>query len=110
MWSGRERQHDKVHEEINQSTVKEPAYDCMAQQDGELAAGEAVHGCGAKRYEEMEDDSEYGRCYAALVRLRSEKATGNGLRDENGLVGAVNQDRVSQVEHTHNEPANNNGG
>src|SRR5713226_5064092 len=98
-----------MHEEIDQSAVDETGQDGAVNQERELAAGEVVYRRSAERDEEVQDDSQRRGSSAAAVRLYAKETAGDCLRDENGLLGAINQDRVDQVEHTNDKAADNDG-
>src|SRR6266567_8129622 len=89
-----------MHEDIDQTAVDKPEENCAINKECQPAASEIVSGRGAERDEEVQDDSKGGSLGAAVERFTSEDAAGNRLRDENGLSGAVNQDRINQIQHT----------
>ncbi len=59
MGSSRERQHDRVHEGVDQSAVNESAENGAADHECQLSAGEIVDGRRAEGDDKVKEDSEH---------------------------------------------------
>src|SRR5207302_6329891 len=99
-----------MHESVDESAINEAKEDSAVNQDFEPATSEVVHGCSSKSDEKVQDDPQRRSLRAATVRFHAENPASDGLRDANGLLRTVNQDRVNQVESTNDQSAKENSG
>src|SRR5215472_1922767 len=105
----RERHYNQMHEEIDYGAVNEAHQDGPVNQDLELPARYVVHRRSPKSDDEVTEDPQCRSWNPAIVRLRTEDPAGDCLRDADGLARAINQDGISQIEHTNDEPSDHDG-
>jgi len=105
-----ERQHDSMHEQVNQGSVNQTAKDGTTDQKRQFAAGQVIDRGRAERDDELQEHSEQSGGKAALIRLGTENSAGNGLRNENGMARTVHGNRVKKIHGADNQTTDENRG
>ena len=99
-------QNDDVHESVDEGPIEETVQEWALGQKAELTTGQ-VEDCGsAEGDDEVQNSPKGSGLESSAISLTAEEPAGDGLRNKDRLVGAVDHDCIQQVDNADDESAN----
>lgn len=87
-----------MHEQVHQRSIDEAAEDGVIEEEPHSSAGQIVDRRRTEGDDEMKGHPEHRSACAAQVRLRSEEAAGDGLRNPDRMARVVDGNGVSKIQ------------